>query len=67
MLLILLQLLIEKGADVSVVHKRGGTALIEAAGEGWDDIVNDLINKKADVSVQVSALPLNAYCSTFPS
>jgi hypothetical protein len=26
------QMLIKKGADVTIVHKRGGTALIEAAG-----------------------------------
>jgi hypothetical protein len=47
-------MLIKKGADVTVVHKRGGTALIEAAGEGWNDVVQELIKKKVNVNSQVS-------------
>jgi len=48
-----------------VVHKKGGTALIEASGEGWLDVVKDLIYKKADVNVQAQILK-SQFAPQFP-
>ncbi|KAJ1469101.1 ankyrin repeat-containing domain protein [Baffinella frigidus] len=48
----LAKMLFKKAADVHTVHGKGGTALIEAAGEGWNDVVADLLKKKADPNVQ---------------
>jgi ankyrin repeat protein len=45
-----LQLLLEKGADVNLVHNNGATALMIAARKGNKDIVELLLEKGADVN-----------------
>jgi hypothetical protein len=34
-----------QGADIDVTHKEGGNLLTEFAGEGWDDLLQKLIDK----------------------
>ena len=36
--------LMEKGADIDVTHKEGGNLLTEFAGEGWDDLLKQLVD-----------------------
>ena len=37
--------LMEKGADIDVTHKEGGNLLTEFAGEGWDDLLKQLVDE----------------------
>jgi predicted Fe-Mo cluster-binding NifX family protein len=59
------KLLLEKGADVTVVNNRGGTPLISASYNGHIDMVKLLLERGADVTVadNVGWTPLNAASS----